>query len=101
MWEMAKKLVEGEMSGVWKTKRGPDGKQLYPSFTRFARAELGLSERYVRTALKLYARFSDEDVPVTKQRFRLEIAPDAHPDLLEKLNVGRTGKSKSHKVRAA
>jgi len=60
-WELAKKLAEGEASGVWKTRMDANGKLKYGNFDVFAQIELGMSGKYVRTMLKLFARFTEEE----------------------------------------
>ena len=88
---LAKKLAEGEMSGVWKTKLNVKQKPEYGNFDAFAQVELGMSGKYVRTMLKLFARFTEEEfktIPVTKLRLVLEVSPDAQPDVMKKIKDG-------------
>src|ERR1019366_9531094 len=88
---LAKKLAEGEMSGVWKTKLNAKQKPEYGNFDAFAQVELGMSGKYVRTMLKLFARFTEEEfktIPVTKLRLVLEVSPDAQPDVMKKIKDG-------------
>ena len=88
---LAKKLAEGEMSGVWKTKLDAKDRPVYRNFDTFAQIELGMSGKYVRTQLKLFSRFTEDQfrtIPVTKLRLLLEVAEDERPAVLKKIKEG-------------
>lgn len=86
---LAKKLSEGEVSGVWKTRLDKKERAAYRNFETFAAIELGMSANYARSLLKMYAQFDEATflaVPTTKLRLLVEATPEARPKVQEMIN---------------
>lgn len=90
-WVFAKKLVEGDIQGVWKRRKTSGGKVAYKNFETFSKVELGLSSRYVNMLQKMQTQFTEaqfKEIGPSKLRLVLEAAPGDKAKALEKLKAG-------------